>query len=78
MLLGRGDRGARRQELIARGADKVYVVDQPELAYFQDEPYAAVLIDLVEQPQAQHRAVRRHDDRPQPGLARGRGRQTPA
>lgn len=34
-------------ELIARGADKVYVVDQPELAYFQDEPYAAVLTDLV-------------------------------
>lgn len=35
------------QELVARGADKVYVVDRPELAYFQDEVYAAVLIDLV-------------------------------
>jgi electron transfer flavoprotein alpha subunit len=34
-------------ELTSRGADKVYLVDQPELAYFQDEPYAAVLIDLV-------------------------------
>ncbi len=33
--------------LIARGADKVYLVDKPELEYFKDEPYAAVLIDLV-------------------------------
>jgi len=33
--------------LIARGADKVYLVDREELAYFRDEPYAAVLIDLV-------------------------------
>jgi len=35
------------QELVARGAQKVYLVDKPELAYFQDEPYSAVLIDLV-------------------------------
>ena len=35
------------EELISRGADIVYVVDQPELEYFQDEPYAAALIDLV-------------------------------
>jgi electron transfer flavoprotein alpha subunit len=34
-------------DLIARGADTVYVVDNPALAYFQDEPYAAVLIDLA-------------------------------
>ncbi|MFC1498579.1 FAD-binding protein [Verrucomicrobiota bacterium] len=34
-------------ELIARGAEKVYVADKPELAYYRDEPYAAVLIDLV-------------------------------
>lgn len=34
-------------ELTARGADKVYVVDNPELAYFKDEPYANVLIELV-------------------------------
>ena len=33
--------------LIQRGADRVYLVDAPELVYFQDEPYAAVLIDLV-------------------------------
>ncbi|MFA5042676.1 MAG: electron transfer flavoprotein subunit alpha [Kiritimatiellia bacterium] len=34
-------------ELTRRGADRVYLVDAPELAYFQDEPYAAVLIELV-------------------------------
>ena len=33
--------------LIQRGADRVYLVDAPQLVYFQDEPYAAVLIDLV-------------------------------
>ena len=37
----------RTAELIQRGADRVYLVDASELAYFQDEPYAAVLIDLV-------------------------------
>jgi electron transfer flavoprotein alpha subunit len=38
----------KADELIKRGADKVYVADKPELAYFSDEPYAAVLIDLVQ------------------------------
>lgn len=33
--------------LTLRGADRIYVVDRSELAYFQDEPYANVLIDLV-------------------------------
>ncbi len=37
----------RAQDLIARGADKVYVVDYPELAYFCDEPYANVIIRLI-------------------------------
>ena len=46
VLLGSGV-GGRTQELISRGADKVYLVDRPELRYFQDEPYSAVLIDLV-------------------------------
>jgi len=36
----------KAQDLIARGAEKVYVVDRPELEYFQDEPYSAVLVDL--------------------------------
>jgi len=35
------------QELIARGAENVYVVDRPELQYFQDEPYAAAIVELI-------------------------------
>ncbi len=35
-------------ELIERGADLVYVVDRPELEHFVDEPYAAVLIEMVQ------------------------------
>jgi len=38
---------ARSAELIARGADKVYLVDNPALEHFQDESYANVIIDLV-------------------------------
>jgi electron transfer flavoprotein alpha subunit len=37
----------RTADLIAHGADKVYVVDQPELAHYQDEIYGAVLAALV-------------------------------
>ncbi|MBN1557003.1 MAG: FAD-binding protein [Lentisphaerae bacterium] len=46
VLLGSGvtDTAAALTE---RGADTVYVVDRPELEYFQDERYAAVLIELV-------------------------------
>lgn len=39
--------GDRVADLTARGADKVYVVDEPELEYFKDEPYANVIIELV-------------------------------
>ena len=39
---------AKSAELIARGADKVYVVDNPALEHFQDESYANVIIDLVQ------------------------------
>ncbi len=46
VLLG-SDIEARAQDLIARGADRVYVADRPELAYFADEPYANVLIELI-------------------------------
>lgn len=38
----------RASALISRGADRVYVVDKPELEYFSDEPYSAVIADLVE------------------------------
>lgn len=46
VLLG-SDIGGRTQELIARGADKVYLADAPELAYFSDEPYAKVIIKMI-------------------------------
>jgi electron transfer flavoprotein alpha subunit len=46
VLLGSGVE-ALTADLVAHGADKVYVTDRPELSYFQDEPYAAVIIDLV-------------------------------
>ncbi len=35
------------QELIWRGADKVYVVERRELANFQDEPYTNILVELL-------------------------------
>lgn len=39
--------GEAAQDLVRHGAEKVYLADRPELAYFQDEPYAAVLIELA-------------------------------
>ena len=47
VLMGSGVEGLVA-ELTVRGADNVYLVDRPELEYFQDEPYSAVMIDLVE------------------------------
>ena len=35
------------KELIARGADKVYLVDSPKLKAYQDDPYTKVLTELV-------------------------------
>jgi electron transfer flavoprotein alpha subunit len=46
VLLGHNVSGLT-DSLIQRGADLVYVADKPELAYFQDEIYAAALIELV-------------------------------
>ncbi len=37
----------KAQDLIYRGADKVYVVDSPELVNFIDEPYTKVLVNLI-------------------------------
>lgn len=34
-------------DLISRGADNVYLVDKPELANYQNEPYAEILIKLI-------------------------------
>jgi electron transfer flavoprotein alpha subunit len=36
-------------ELIARGADKVYVIDHPALEYFRVDPYAAILTALIKE-----------------------------
>jgi electron transfer flavoprotein alpha subunit len=36
-------------ELIYRGADTVYVVDNPTLEHFQVNPYAAILTALIEE-----------------------------
>ena len=47
VLMGSGITEAA-QELVHRGADKIYVADKPELAYFQDERYSAILVDLVQ------------------------------
>lgn len=35
------------KEIIARGADKVYVVDSPKLKVFQDDPYTNVMTHMV-------------------------------
>jgi len=37
------------KELIPRGADKVYVIDHPDLEHFRVDPYSAVLTALVEE-----------------------------
>jgi len=39
----------KAQELIHRGADKVYVVDSPGLAHYLDEPYTKVITELVKE-----------------------------
>jgi len=46
VLLG-AEIAGKASELTARGAQRVLVADRPELAYFQDEPYAAVLADMA-------------------------------
>ncbi len=35
------------QEIIERGADKVYVIDEKELENYLDEPYTNVLVELI-------------------------------
>lgn len=46
VLLGHNVSGIA-EELIQYGASKVYLVDDPALADFQDEPYAQVIAELV-------------------------------
>lgn len=47
VLLGHGLGEALSSELIAHGADVVYLVDHPQLARFTNEAYADVLVDLI-------------------------------
>ena len=35
-------------EIIWQGADNIYLVEAPEIAHFQDEPYANILIKLIQ------------------------------
>ncbi|MCK4881546.1 MAG: electron transfer flavoprotein subunit alpha [Candidatus Omnitrophica bacterium] len=46
VLLGAGVKD-KAKELIHRGADIVYVVDDPKLENFLDEPYARILANLI-------------------------------
>lgn len=48
VLLGSGMEDAARK-LGERGADRVYLVDNPALKDYQDDPYTAVLVNLVEE-----------------------------
>jgi len=48
VIIGNGvDEGAK--ELVVRGADRVFVYDDPALAEFRDDPYSALLKRLVEE-----------------------------
>ncbi|NLS76340.1 MAG: electron transfer flavoprotein subunit alpha/FixB family protein [Chloroflexi bacterium] len=48
VVLGAEVSQAQAEELIARGADRVYVVEHPALAHFAVEPFAGALRHLVE------------------------------
>ncbi|MFH0732033.1 MAG: electron transfer flavoprotein subunit alpha [Candidatus Omnitrophota bacterium] len=37
----------RTQDIIHRGADKVYVVDNPKLGHYLDEPYTNIIVELI-------------------------------
>jgi len=45
------DLGGQLDELIWHGADNIYLVEAPELAEFQDEPYTNVLVGLIKKHQ---------------------------
>ncbi|MDP2912975.1 MAG: electron transfer flavoprotein subunit alpha [Candidatus Omnitrophota bacterium] len=48
VILGHGIE-PKIEELSQRGADKIYIVDAPELKSYQDEPYTNVLVKLIEE-----------------------------
>ncbi|UCH12618.1 MAG: electron transfer flavoprotein subunit alpha [Candidatus Omnitrophota bacterium] len=39
----------KTDELIHRGADRIYLVDSPKLAHYQDEPYTKIIIELIKE-----------------------------
>jgi electron transfer flavoprotein alpha subunit len=47
VLLGHNLAEESSRELIAYGADMVYVVNHPELAHFRDDIYAKILVELI-------------------------------
>ncbi|HPC49235.1 MAG TPA: electron transfer flavoprotein subunit alpha, partial [Kiritimatiellia bacterium] len=47
VLIGDGVEDSRLHELIARGADEVYAVQDPRLAHFVCETYARILTHLI-------------------------------
>ena len=48
VILGH-DIESKIDELAHRGADKIYIVDDPALKSYQDDPYTEVLVSLVEE-----------------------------
>lgn len=48
VLLG-NDMESKCDELIWRGAQKVYLVDSPELEQYKDEPYTNVIVELIKE-----------------------------
>jgi len=47
VLIG-SNMGDQLEELIWRGADNIYLLESPELANFQDEPYTNILVRLIQ------------------------------
>jgi len=48
VILGSGIE-SKTAELALRGADKIYLVDSPNLKDYQDEPYTNVLVELIKE-----------------------------
>ncbi len=48
ILIGE-DMKDKTDELIHRGADRVYLIDSPKLAHYQDEPYTNIIIELIKE-----------------------------
>lgn len=48
VLIGSGIK-AKTRDLISRGADKVYVFDDPLFSEFQDDPYSAILTRIIQE-----------------------------